>query len=121
MDNCKPIPYNRQKEDSINIHENILNTLTPIKESDNEATSPEKSKRKSDDEANSPAKNGHEINDYINPGDKKSNDPSTREDVPAQKASQVETKPSEFRFNRLTADRKSYKEGSLRRSLLHKL
>ena len=120
MNKCRPIPGTREKEDSITIYENMLETLSMIEESDHEASSPDKSKTKHDAEANSITKNG-QTNDYKDLGDKNLNDQTTREDVIDQGTSQVESRPAEVRFNRLMAARKSYKEGPPLKSLLHKL
>ena len=120
MNACRPNPGNRERGNSITIHENILDTLSMIEETDNEASSPEKSTPKHEVKANSIAKTG-QMNDYKDLGDKDQNDQNTREDVIDQGTSQVDSKPAEVRFNRLTAARKSYKEGPPLKSLLRKL
>ena len=120
MNACRPNPGNRERGNSITIHEEMIDTLSIIEETDNEASSPEKNTPKHEVKAIAEAKTGH-INDYKDLGDKDQNGQNTRDDVIGQGTSQVDLKPAEAHFNRLTAARSSYKEGLPLKSLLRKL
>ena len=98
----------------------MIDSLSIIEETDNEASSPEKTTPEHDKKAIAEANTGH-MNDYKDLGDKNPNGQNTRDDVLSQGTSQVDSTPAEAHFNRLTAARSSYKERLPLKSLLRKL